>query len=346
MHASLFDAETSTRRALILALGTYTPDAYSSADCEALILKLLDLYQSDPDAGIDGAAEWTLRKWGQQAKVEKSDAQLMKQKHRGNRRWFVNTQGQTFAIIDGPVHFRRGSPPNEPGRFGIEPSLEQVIPRNFAIALTEVTVEQYQAFVKENPGVDRASNDQYSPDMKGPMNGVSWYHAAAYCNWLSRKEHLPECYEPNEQGLYAQGMRIKAGALKLTGYRLPTGAEWEYAARAGAMTSRHYGNSPALLPHYAWFLANSKERAWPVASLEPNDLGLFDTLGNMWEWCQDRYGGSPIIYTYEHINADPRLLRGGAFSNQPADARSAYRSRLVPSDRDIHFGFRPARTYD
>ena len=113
------------------------------------------------------------------------------------------------------------------------------------------------------------------------MNGFSWYNAAAYCNWLSRQEGLPECYEPNPDGEYATGMKIKPDALRLGGYRLPTEAEWEYACRAGAGTSRFYGASPELLGRYAWYNANSQEQAWPCGSLQPNELGLFDMLGNV-----------------------------------------------------------------
>ena len=109
MDAILFHPETSTRRALILALGTYGTDRPFPGEREPLIAKLLDLYENDPDAGIHGAAEWTLRQWKQAAKLKEIDARL-RGKDRGDRRWSVNSQGQTFALIEGPVEFRMGSP--------------------------------------------------------------------------------------------------------------------------------------------------------------------------------------------------------------------------------------------
>ena len=116
MDAVLFHPETSQRRALILALGTYGTEGLAFGEREPLTGKLLDLYRNEPDSGIHGAAEWTLRQWKQQEKLKELDAELMKVKDRGERRWFVNSQGQTFAVIEGPVEFRMGSPPNEPGR--------------------------------------------------------------------------------------------------------------------------------------------------------------------------------------------------------------------------------------
>ena len=217
-----------------------------------------------------------------------------------------------------------------------------------------MTVGQYREFLKENPGVDNANNDSYSPDPKGPMNGVSWYHAAAYCNWLSRKENLPECYEPNDQGQFAEGMTIRADALSRTGYRLPTEAEWEYACRSGTGTSRYYGVSVNMLGAYAWFLATSPDRAQPCGSLLPNDLGLFDMLGNVDEWCQERAPDfepgegvlkDDINIYLSIIDKHPRLLRGGTFLDQPAVVRSASRLEYQPSGRNDNFGFRLARTY-
>ncbi len=169
---------------------------------------------------------------------------------------------------------------------------------------------------------------------------VTWYRAAAYCNWLSRNENLPECYEPNDQGKFAEGMKIKADALKLPGYRLPTEAEWEYACRAGAVTGRSYGRSTELLGKYAWYLENSNNRAWPCGRLQPNDLGLFDMLGNVYEWCQGRGENYRQGEMLDDINKsesikeiDPRLLRGGSFDYLPAIVRSAFRIWNRPSNR-------------
>jgi formylglycine-generating enzyme required for sulfatase activity len=346
MNEVLFHPETSQRRALILALGTFgTDDRFPD---KRLIAKLLDLYQHDPDAGIHGATELTLRQWEQQTKLLK--VELPKFQDRGNRRWYVNGQGQTFALIE-PVDFLMGSPLSEPDRSEWEMLHPDSIRRRFAIAAKEVTVRQYQPFVKDNPPFDLAQRDlnKYSADPNGPMIGVSWFRAAAYCNWLSQQEGLPKdqwCYLPNAQGLYDKDMTIPADALRRTGYRLPTEAEWEYACRAGTLTSRSYGFSINLLEAYARYQANSKDHAWKCGSLFPNDLGLFDMLGNVFEWCQDRSGSYPKEDPRmdENVDANNRILRGGSFDNKPALVRSAIRGGGTPTNRNQYDGFRPART--
>jgi formylglycine-generating enzyme required for sulfatase activity len=360
MDAILYRPEISIRRALILALGTYGPESLAPGEREALIGKLLDLYKTDPDAGIHGAAESTLREWKAESNLIAADQELIKLKDWGDRRWFVNRQGQTFAVIEGPVEFRMGSPPTEPDRY---PRLElphrRIIPRRFAIATKEITVKEYQDFVKDNPGVDHAVNDKMSPDDPTvPMNRVSWYHAAAYCNWLSRQEGLPECYEPNPYRQKSSGMKIGPEAIRLGGYRLPTEGEWEYACCSGADTSRYFGSKVELVVNYACCDDGSERGGHlrPVGSLLPNELGLFDMLGNAVEWCQDvfriyrpdRTGSIIDNISIDLIvnEMDPRLLRGSAFDSRPPDVRAAIRAASAPSFAGHNFGFRPARTYD
>jgi formylglycine-generating enzyme required for sulfatase activity len=355
MDALLFQPETSVRRALILSLGTYGKERLFPAERESLTSKLIDLYRNDPDSGVHGAALWALQRWGQEEVLKATDTELMKLKNRGDRRWYLNSQGQTFAVIEGPVEFRMGSPPTEPDRSADhELAHHRAIPRRFAVAAKEVTVEEYQEFVKENPEVDHANNDDDSPDLKGPMNQVSWYDAVAYCNWLSRKEHLAECYEPKGQDQYTEGMTIRADALERTGYRLPTEAEWEYACRAGTGTSRYFGANPDLLGRYAWYQSNSQARAWRCGSLLPNDLGLFDMLGNVNEWCQERARGyrpdrakpmRDILTMKDYVTKSDRVLRGAAFYYRSAEVRSAYRDWNAPDYRSSSLGFRLARTY-
>jgi serine/threonine protein kinase/formylglycine-generating enzyme required for sulfatase activity/tetratricopeptide (TPR) repeat protein len=365
MDAILFHPETSMRRAMILALGTYGMEGMFSGEREPLAGMLLDLYRDDPDAGIHGAAEWTLRRWSQQDKLSELDVQLLGRKDWGHRRWFVNSQGQTFAVIEGPVEFHMGSPVTDPERIGTnEPIMHVEINRRFAVATKEVTVEQFQRFLKlASINIDRyrVSSEvlnKYSPDLRGPWVTPDWYMAAHYCNWLSAQEGLSKdqwCYLPNESGAYAEGMSIPADVFVRRGYRLPTEVEWEFACRSGAVTSRYYGNSIELLDAYARYQANSEDHAWACGSLLPNDLGLFDMLGNEHEWVQDRENRamprkrrifSDDMNTVQYIkDKHRRLLRGGTFDDQPAVVRSAARDSFAPSDRYTSFGFRTARTY-
>jgi formylglycine-generating enzyme required for sulfatase activity len=121
------------------------------------------------------------------------------------------------------------------------------------------------------------------------------------------------------------------------------------------VTSRYYGASEELLAKYAWYLKNSQDRSWPVGSLKPNELGLFDMLGNVWQWCHDAHanyevpGGGGVIEDVADgaVAADKigRVLRGGSFSYPPSYVRSAYRTWNLPVSRNNLNGLRVARTY-
>ena len=244
------------------------------------------------------------------------------------------------------------SPATEPGRVAADESTRRMrIPRTFVLATKEVTVEQFLRFQPKHNWIKR-----YSPGPDTPAVAVTWYEAAAYCNWLSEREGIPRdqwCYEPNKDGAYAAGMRMRTGHLNLTGYRLPTEAEWEYACRGGTGTARYYRRGADLLSRYGWFKNNSNDRAWVCGSLRPNERGLFDTLGNAWEWCEDpgQPGAPTATEDTEHKNhlqiteESNRVLRGGSFGNQPVYLRAAYRDYYDrPGNRSEGVGFRPVRT--
>jgi formylglycine-generating enzyme required for sulfatase activity len=250
-----------------------------------------------------------------------------------------------MVVIPGPVTFLMGSPPTEAGRNDNEKQHWRRIGRTFALAAKSVTVEQYRRF--EN-GYELPAEFTRTADM--PAVGMSWYKAAAYCNWLSKQEGIEEdqwCYEIKN----GQVARSKANSLSLTGYRLPTEAEMEYATRAGAVTSRYYGESEDLLPKYAWYLKNSREKTWPVGSLKPNDFGLFDTQGDVFTWCQGGSKGYPQVEASgpeEDKECDDsitnRALRGGSFAHLASYVRSSYRTSSVPADCPDVVGFRPVKT--
>jgi formylglycine-generating enzyme required for sulfatase activity len=269
-----------------------------------------------------------------------------------------------MVVIHGPVEFLMGSPPTEAGREGgpegnIETQHRVRIGRSYAIAAKEVTVGQFLRF---RP--DHKYAKHYAPSADCPVNYVTWYDAAAYCNWLSQQEGIDEvqwCYQANDKGEFAEGMRLKPDYLSLTGYRLPSEAEWQYACRAGAATSRYYGETEELLGKYAWYSKNSLDR-WMLPGPEgkelcrkPNDLGLFDMLGNALEWCLEyaapyspEPGGraSDDKEYKEDIKDNIALVQGGGSFNDPAmRVRSANRYWNLLGNSFDYAGFRVARTF-
>jgi formylglycine-generating enzyme required for sulfatase activity len=216
---------------------------------------------------------------------------------------------------------------------------------------------QWRVFDESPKGMKRAA-DQEQPNIlrdAKPKVGMTWYEAAWYCNWLSGQEGIHEdqwCYKKNAEDKYGPGMKAKENFGELTGYRLPTEAEWEFACRAGAGTNRYYGETESLLPRYAWCQINGKNHTWPVASLKPNDFGLFDIQGNVSEWTNDLFSGpgskdaaadAPNANTV--LDSSRRGLRGGSFNIYPPLVSSGFRSLQQPTIQFFSFGFRPSRTY-
>jgi formylglycine-generating enzyme required for sulfatase activity len=352
------ESDVEIQSALLQTLGQYPQQQFASEEQAQLISHLVQLYEDHPDAGIHASSEWLLRQWGQTVRLAASDEklreteeQLRSRPENDTRRWYVNTQGHTMVLLDGG-EFLMGSPIAEVGRYEDETLHGEEIGYSFYISAKHVTVAQFRRFQP-----DFEHNQMHlCPDPECPILGVLWYEAAAYCNWLSDQEGIPEeewCYEKNDDGRFAEGMRIRENSRELEGYRLPTEVEWEYACRAGTVTSRYYGQSEELLGEYAWYEVNSQERAWPVADLKPSPCGLFDMHGNAYDWCQDtpkqRRGILQLFLgqsTEEVEDNLTRVLRGGSFDDQSRYLRSGARNYNQPAYRNVINSFRTARAYN
>jgi len=381
------------RHALILRLGDFTGDELHASIRDELAPLLLRWYRDDPDPGVHAAIDWLLRHrsqggvarrldWGQAHRLARIDGELAG-RPRDPRHWFVDGEGHTMVVLEGPVEFAMGSPADEPGRSPDEVQHRRRIPRSFAIATKEVTVSQFRRFLEAHPGIDglhaypndpgrmAAVHTRLSPDDDGPVIAVTWYEAASYCNWLSQTHGLPESdwVYPARLEDFKSGMRMPESHLHRRGYRLPTEAEWEYAARGGTTSARFFDGDAAALKEYAWYAAhpplaktdpvdpNDPQRTWPVGQLKPNGFGLFDMYGNVWEWLQDRRvdypaDGAPRDDAEDAVltvdDDQPRIRRGGSFAYGAAVMRSAHRgaSNYLPMQRRDNVGFRVARTVE
>ena len=338
---------------LILSLGEFEEDSLLPKDRNAFLQKLKHIYSNDADSGLHASVEWLLRKWNQEDWLRQVNEAWAQEKESLPRQWYVTGQAQTMVVISAPVEFLMGSPATESDRKRDEAQHHTRIDRSFAIASKEVTADEFLRFRKYHFHIE-----YHSPNKACPVNNVTWYEAAGYCNWLNEQEGIPRdqwCYAPNKDGEYKAGMKIVSHHLKRTGYRLPTETEWEYACRAGTETRNCSGESEELLAKYAWIRDGMYPGvSHPGGKLKPNDLGLFDMHGNIREWCHDSYGPYAEGKTTEGIvnpgqettidDKNGRVLRGGSFVDSWWQVRSSYRDHFSPRYCETTTGFRLART--
>ncbi|MFM2160726.1 MAG: hypothetical protein RLZZ383_238, partial [Pseudomonadota bacterium] len=229
------------------------------------------------------------------------------------------------------------------GQTGCEPNEYPVMPvtltRAYYVGRTEVTQAQFEALMGYNPS-------QFGcPAGVCPVERVSWHEAAAYANAASAAAALPSCYVCTGTGADL-ACEAPADPYACAGYRLPTEAEWEHAARCDEDTL--YAGSNAV-DAVAWWAGNGSWSTHPVATRAPNACGLYDMSGNAWEWVEDAYDGG--LYTVDG-RVDPlgiqwygmRSARGGDYASAMNGVRVALRGYAAPTDRWSSSGFRLART--
>jgi formylglycine-generating enzyme required for sulfatase activity len=248
---------------------------------------------------------------------------------------------------------------------------------SFSLSKHEVTVGQFGQFVQESGYLTTAErqggwlvwtgsvwerkanaswqNPYFAQTERDPVVMVSWYDAVEFCNWLSRREKLTPFYK-------LSGTAVMEN-WSANGYRLPTEAEWEYAARERGKAYKYSWGNASPKGNVADERLRMTFSAWPfiiwsgcddgytftapVGSFRPNELGLCDLSGNVWEWCNDWY---ERYLTGEQTNPRgpssgvTRALRGGAWTDAPAALRASFRSGRLPDGRGVNSGFRPARS--
>jgi formylglycine-generating enzyme required for sulfatase activity len=235
-----------------------------------------------------------------------------------------------------PGSFQMGSPASESGESGRQDdeTLHTVtLSEGFHISATEVTQALYEVVTGDNPSGNYGRDGDCATC---PVENVSWYDAVAFCNALSELEDLGKAYD-----ISGQNVTLSSDA---SGYRLPTEAEWEYAARAGE--SYTYAGSDDV-DDVAWYEGNSGNKTHPVGTLEANAWGLHDMSGNVWEWTGDWYA---LDYYTSSPAEDPqgapsttgvnRVSRGGCFSDAADWSRAALRNWNDPDNASDLQGFR------
>lgn len=202
---------------------------------------------------------------------------------------------------------------------------------DFYLAKFEVTQKEWQAVTGNNPSVFHGKNL--------PVENVSWYDAVNFCNQLSQKESLTPCYQ-------IEGLQVTCD-FSANGYRLPTEAEWEFAARGGQSGKNTLFSGAKSPDKVAWFAENAGGTTHPVGKKSPNELGIFDLSGNVYEWTWNRfarYTPEPAINPVGPEKGGHAIFRGGSWFSRAENLRVSFRNRDELNFKSDYLGLRLCRT--
>jgi formylglycine-generating enzyme required for sulfatase activity len=227
-----------------------------------------------------------------------------------------------------------------------KPIHQVTLSKAFYMSDHEVTQKEWVEMMGNNPSLFKGD------DL--PVERVSWYDAIEYCNKRSVKEGLTPAYtidktrkDGDNKSTSDDVKWVVTWNKSANGYRLPTEAEWEFAARGGVQSKGWEFAGGADVGAVAWYTDNSGGKTHPVKTKKANEAGLYDMSGNVWEWCWDWREGYASDSQTDPTGASSgpvRVYRGGSWVNDAANARSAYRNYYTPSHRNYALGFRLVRS--
>ncbi|UYW00420.1 formylglycine-generating enzyme family protein [Flavobacterium agricola] len=241
-----------------------------------------------------------------------------------------------MILVEGGT-FLMGSKKGEPHAEKDEMEAREVSVPSFEMSKYEVTVYEWSTFIKAHKNMKMPPAQRWGLHDDFPITNVTWEDAIWFCNWLSTKNFLQPVYSIKNGQIFCDFTK--------NGYRLPTEAEWEYAARGGNASKGHPYAGNKNLDLIAWYGKNSNKSPRTVGTKMPNELGLYDMTGNVWEWCWDYYNELYYSYGEDDNPKGPekgvnRVLRGGSWDTMGPYLRIANRSGVPQTDANGYYGVR------